>query len=71
MEAHTQVYWAQVRTLSQSGLTARRDFMLQPDPNGEPRIDELFKLAEAAGKGETISREAISGILTRYGLPLQ
>ena len=45
--------------------------MLQPDPNGEPRIDELFKLAEAAGKGETISREAISGILTRYGLPLQ
>ena len=36
-----------------------------------PRIDELFKLAEAPGKGETISREKISLILTRDGLPLR
>ena len=59
-------------TLTQSA-SAKNDiaFVLQLDPNGEPRIDKLFKLAQAAGMGETISHEAIAEILTRCGLSLQ
>ena len=66
----TSDYWAQVRAEWQRGIDASPAFTIGPEPNGEPRIEELFDQAERVGKGETISRSEIDAILRKHGLPL-
>lgn len=62
----TQGYWAQVRAQWQGIADAHARFAITPEPNGEPRIDELFKLAERAQKGEAIGSDAIRAVIARY-----
>jgi hypothetical protein len=66
----TKAYWADVRAEWERGFSAQSSFVLSPEPNGEPRIMELFEQAERAGKGEKITRGEIDAVLVRYGLPL-
>lgn len=62
----TRAYWSDVRStwLRIEGRSQR--FVTSPEPNGEARIDELFKLAARAGNGEQIDSEAIDAVLARY-----
>lgn len=68
--SRTAAYWASVRAQWTRGLAAQPSFVLAPDPNGEPRVKELFAQAERVENGESVSREEIEAVLVRYGLPL-
>jgi hypothetical protein len=61
----TQDYWAQVRAEWQRVL-AHPHVAITPEPNGEPRIEELFKLAERVEKGEVVGSDAIRAVIARY-----
>jgi len=47
----TSAYWADVRAEWQREFAAHARFTTSPEPNGEPRIEEFFKLAERVEKG--------------------
>ncbi|GAA0711864.1 hypothetical protein GCM10009105_14040 [Dokdonella soli] len=67
--ARTATFWSAVRTVWDRRTAARPGFTTSPEPDGEPRIDEFFKLAERARKGEAVSENEISTILDRYVRP--
>jgi len=62
----TSAFWADVRADWTAFEAAHPRFTTSPEPNGEPRIEELFKLAERAEKGETIADAEIRAVLDRY-----
>jgi hypothetical protein len=62
----TQAYWADVRGAWLRAEGSSGHFTTSPEPDGEARIDELFKLAENADKGEMVSPTAIDTLLTKY-----
>ncbi|HNR91575.1 MAG TPA: hypothetical protein PKO41_04020 [Dokdonella sp.] len=66
----TKAYWASVRDAWARGAAAKASFELEPDPDDEPRINELFGQAERARKGETVPVAEIEDVLIHYGLPL-
>ena len=63
---HTQNYWSDVRAAWLRVEHGSRRFITRPEPDGEARIDELFKLADRAGNGEKIDSTAIDAVLVRY-----
>jgi hypothetical protein len=68
--SRTRAYWADVRSAWARGSAAQPGFVLEPDPDAEPRINELFGQADRAGKGETVTSSEIEDVLIHYGLPL-
>ena len=62
----TADFWATVRAVWQRHIDASPHLITSPEPDGEARIDELFKLADRAASGEKIDAPAIEAILTRY-----
>ncbi|MBN8480904.1 MAG: hypothetical protein J0L88_04860 [Xanthomonadales bacterium] len=68
--AKTKAYWTSVRDAWARGAAAEPSFVLEPDPDSEPRINELFGQAERARKGETVPLAEIEDVLIHYGLPL-
>jgi hypothetical protein len=62
----TSTYWSAVRGAWLRFESAHESFTTSPEPNGEPRIDEFFKLAEHAEKGETVDPSAIDAIFANY-----
>jgi hypothetical protein len=66
----TRAFWWQVRSEWERGIAASEAFTLMPEPNGEPRIEKLFALAERAIQGESIPVAEIDAVMTEYGLPL-
>ncbi|HVT33845.1 MAG TPA: DUF6607 family protein [Rhodanobacteraceae bacterium] len=62
----TRAFWADVRARWQRIADAHARFTTSPEPNGEPRIDEFFKLAERAEKGETIAPAEIDAVFAKY-----
>lgn len=62
----TSAFWANVRADWNAFAAAHPRFTTSPEPNGEPRIDELFKLAERAENGETVADADIRAVLDRY-----
>lgn len=62
----TSAFWADVRTEWDRYESAHPRFTTSPEPNGEPRIDEFFKLAERAQSGETIGAAEIRPLFDRY-----
>ncbi len=66
----TKGYWAQVREAWARGSAVKPAFVLEPDPDAEPRINELFGQADRAGKGETVALSEIEDVLIHYGVPL-
>ena len=68
--AKTKTYWATVRDAWARGAAAKPSFTLEPDPDSEPRINELFGQAERARNGETVPLSEIEDVMIHYGLPL-
>ncbi len=68
--AKTRDYWASVRDAWARGIAAKTSFVLEPDPDSEPRINELFGQAGRAEKGERVPLAEIEDVLIHYGLPL-
>jgi hypothetical protein len=62
----TSAYWSAVRGAWLRFEGAHASFTTRPEPNGEPRIDEFFKLAERAEKGDTVDPSAIDAIFANY-----
>ena len=62
----TSAFWSDVREEWQRVASANASFTTSPEPNGEPRIDEFFKLAERAEKGEAVAREEIRSVFDEY-----
>jgi uncharacterized protein DUF6607 len=62
----TASYWSDVRGEWERFEREHPRFTTSPEPNGEPRIDAFFKLAERAGKGEAISPDAVRALLEDY-----
>jgi hypothetical protein len=66
----TGAFWSQVRREWERGIAAGESFSLMPEPNGEPRIEKVFELAERTIKGDPVSVAEIDAIMIEYGLPL-
>jgi len=62
----TSAYWSAVRSAWLRFENTHTSFTTSPEPNGEPRIDEFFKLAERAEKGEAVDASAIDAIFANY-----
>lgn len=62
----TAAFWAAVRAQWDRESAANPRFTTSPEPNGEPRVEEFFKLAERAEKGETIADAEIRAVFARY-----
>ncbi len=62
----TAAFWTVVRAQWDREISANAGFTTSPEPNGEPRIEEFFKLAERAEKGESITDAEIRAVFDRY-----
>jgi len=62
----TSSYWSTVRGSWQRFESTHTSFTTSPEPNGEPRIDDFFKLAERAQSGETVDAAAIDAVFASY-----
>lgn len=62
----TSAFWADVRGRWQHLEQASPRFMTSPEPNGEPRIDAFFTLAERAEKGEAVAPAEIDAVFAKY-----
>jgi hypothetical protein len=62
----TRAFWADVRARWERIADAHGRFATSPEPNGEPRIDELFALAERVEKGETVAPSEIGAVFAKY-----
>lgn len=62
----TASFWAAVRTQWDRLSAEHAQFTTSPEPNGEPRIEEFFDLAERAEKGETIADAEIRAVFDKY-----
>jgi hypothetical protein len=66
---NTSAYWSVVRAEWEHYEAGNPRFTTSPEPNGEPRIDEFFALAERAQKGETVAPTEIQAMFDRYIKP--
>jgi hypothetical protein len=62
----TSAYWSSVRDTWLRFESTHASFTTSPEPNGEPRIDEFFKRAERAEKGEAVDPAAIDAVFANY-----
>lgn len=62
----TSGYWSAVRGEWNAAMASAVQFTLSPDPNGEPRAELFFALAERSEAGETIAREEIKALIDRH-----
>jgi hypothetical protein len=62
----TQEFWRRVRDDWDQRIAASPRFALTPEPNGEPRVEAVFTLAERVEKGGTISDAEIRETIGKY-----
>jgi len=62
----TSAFWTDVRAEWDRIAATHPVFTTAPEPNGEPRIEAFFKLAERAEKGEEITKTEIKPVFDRY-----
>jgi len=62
----TSAFWAGVRAEWQREFAAHPRFTTSPEPNGEPRIEEMFKLAERMEKGEAVGDGEARAVIAKY-----
>jgi hypothetical protein len=62
----TAAFWSSARTQWSSYANAHPDFTTRPEPNGEPRIEAFFKLAERAQSGESVPNAEIESLIAQY-----
>ena len=62
----TAAFWSEVRGEWNRVADAHARFTTSPEPNGEPRIEAFFKLAERAEKDEAVGTDEIRAVLDRY-----
>lgn len=65
----TSAFWSSVRDEWQRYEAAHPSFTTSPEPNGEPRIERFFALAERAEKGETIAPTELRAVFEEYVRP--
>jgi hypothetical protein len=65
----TAPFWAAVRAEWAREAAAHAAFTTHPEPNGEPRIEAFFALAERARKGEAVADGEIRAVFDRYVAP--
>jgi len=63
--AKTAAFWTGVRAEWERAF-ARGRFTTSPEPNGEPRIEAFFTLAERAQKGEAVPAADVRAVFDRY-----
>lgn len=64
--ARTAAFWAEVRSHWAARERAGTGFATRPEPDGEARIDEFFRLADRAGAGTPVPPTEIDALFTRY-----
>lgn len=62
----TSAFWSAVREEWQRYEAAHPNFTTSPEPNGEPRIEKFFELAQRSEKGETVAAGEIRAVLETY-----
>jgi hypothetical protein len=62
----TSAFWTDVRAEWDRIAATLPAFTTTPEPNGEPRIEAFFKLAERAEKGEKITVGEIKQVFDQY-----
>lgn len=62
----TSTFWSEVRDEWARYEAAHPAFTTSPEPNGEPRIEKFFELAERAEKGEAIAAADIRTLFDEY-----
>ena len=67
----TSAFWSTVRAEWDGYASAHPDFVTSPEPDGEPRIDEFFTLADRAKQGETIASTDIRAVVEAHAKDLR
>ena len=62
----TSAFWTDVRGRWQRIEDANPRFTTSPEPNGEPRIEAFFTLAERVQKGEAVAPAEIDAVFGKY-----
>ena len=62
----TGAFWTDVRGRWQRIEDANPRFTTSPEPNGEPRIEAFFTLAERVEKGEAVAPAEIDAVFAKY-----
>jgi hypothetical protein len=62
----TNTFWSEMRTRWQRIEDTNPRFTTSPEPNGEPRVEAFFALAERAEKGETVPPAEIEAVFAKY-----
>ncbi len=62
----TAGYWKVVREEWERVRAAHAVFAISPEPNGEPRIEELFGLADKVQAGETVPVADVRALIDRH-----
>ncbi len=62
----TSGFWSDVRSRWAALEVANRTFTTAPEPDGEDRIDQFFKLADRVGAGQAIAPAQIDALFARY-----
>lgn len=62
----TSAFWSGIRAEWDRIAATHPVFATAPEPNGEPRIEIVFALAERAGNGETIAPGEIKAVFDQY-----
>jgi hypothetical protein len=59
----TSAFWAEVRAEWERVLAAHPVVTIRPEPNGEPRIERIFELAERVRDGGTVGTDEIRTLI--------
>lgn len=62
----TRAFWAEVRGEWERVLAAHPTVTITPEPNGEPRIELIFELAERVRDGGTVDADEIRALIDRH-----
>lgn len=65
----TRAFWAEVRGEWDRVLAAHPAVTITPEPNGEPRIELIFELAERVRNGETVGADEIRALIDHHVAP--
>lgn len=62
----TRAFWSSVRQEWTAAMASKPRFKLSPEPNGEPRAELFFNLAEKAVSGEAIAESEIKALVDQH-----
>jgi hypothetical protein len=65
----TAQFWSGVRARWAREIVSHARFTTSPEPNGEPRIEAFFKLAERAQAGENVPVAEVDAVFAQYVRP--